>query len=267
MVVTMLIWGLISLLGVNLASASAPYKGSYIGRLSTLEHDVTGDVYAVNNITLFIEGFTYDGEAPDAFFFAGNKDEVPSTRGFIIPDEKGRKDVLGPYNRKNLVLKFPITKKGQRSLNDVQWFSVWCRKFAIDFGHVRIARDLVKPAPQVAVGLENNKPLVKASTVTILDTDTIKIDDFSFDPTVQDAIFVMGSGNARASGSQVPDERGSTQPLTKYNRDSLLLDIPRELRGQPIQYFGVWSPTKGMLSSVTFDPNALIPPSLNSLPK
>ncbi|XP_027222776.1 protein Skeletor, isoforms B/C [Penaeus vannamei] len=263
----MLRWTLLCVLGLGLASAAKEdkYKGQYIGRLSTLHHDVTGDVYAVDNITVYIEGFSYDGEAPDAFFFAGNQAATPSNRGFIIPDERGRTEVLGPYRNKNLVLKFPVTKKGQRSLNDVQWLSVWCRKFSIDFGHVKIPKNVAWPEPQVAAGLQSDRPVVRSSAVRITDTNTFRIDDFTFDGTVQDAIFVMGSGDAEASGVQVLDEKGTKHALKKYNKKTLLLTIPREVRGQPVQYFGVWSPSKGMLASVTFDPDAYIPPSVKSL--
>ncbi|XP_042225999.1 protein Skeletor, isoforms B/C-like [Homarus americanus] len=263
----MVSWVLLCVLGVGSVLGAEPYRGTYIGKLSTLEHDVTGKVYAVDNITVFVEGFTYDGEAPDAFFFAGNRTPQPTNRGFIIPDERGRNEVLGPYRNKNLVLRFPVTKKGQRSLNDVKWLSVWCRKFSIDFGHVVIPSTLSLPSPQSAEGLRSDKPVLTSPQVTILDTETFLVQDFTFDGTVQDAIFVMGSGNAQSSGSQVSDEKGSQEPLSKYSKKSLYLTIPREVRNQPIQYFGVWSPSKGMLSSVTFDPNALIPPSINSLPK
>ncbi|XP_063851626.1 protein Skeletor, isoforms B/C-like [Scylla paramamosain] len=241
------------------------YKGTYVGKLSTLEHKVSGDVYCVNNITIYIENFTYDGEAPDAFFFAGNRDETPSNRGFIIPDERSRKEVLGPYSGRNLVLKFPITKKGQRSFSDIKWISVWCRRFGIDFGHVKVLRDLVKPAPQVATGLRSDKPRLTSKSVSIPDTHTIELEDFTFDGTVADAIFVMGSGDKDSSGAQVPNERGSTQPLSKYSSRTLRLEIPDEFKGQPMQYFGVWSPTKGMLASVTFDPDVPVPPALSSL--
>ncbi|KAK3858638.1 hypothetical protein Pcinc_035196 [Petrolisthes cinctipes] len=275
----MLSWVLLTVLGVSAGVVGAastskgsgtpqgePYMGVYIGKLSTLEHQVTGHVYAVDNTTIYIKGFTYDGEAPDAFFFAGNRTPEPTSRGFIIPDERNRKQVLGPYRNRNLVLNFPITKKGQRSLSDVQWVSVWCRQFAIDFGHVKIPRDMVKPAPQIGEGLLSDKPRLRSSAVTVVDTNTIQLDDFTFDATVPDAIFVMGSGDAEASGSQVPDEKGTKEPLSKYNQRSIQLSIPREVRGEPIQYFGVWSPTKGMLASVTFEPNALLPPAISSLP-
>ncbi|KAK8389939.1 hypothetical protein O3P69_012864 [Scylla paramamosain] len=204
------------------------YKGTYVGKLSTLEHKVSGDVYCVNNITIYIENFTYDGEAPDAFFFAGNRDETPSNRGFIIPDERSR-------------------------------------RFGIDFGHVKVLRDLVKPAPQVATGLRSDKPRLTSKSVSIPDTHTIELEDFTFDGTVADAIFVMGSGDKDSSGAQVPNERGSTQPLSKYSSRTLRLEIPDEFKGQPMQYFGVWSPTKGMLASVTFDPDVPVPPALSSL--
>lgn len=259
-------WVVVFLLAVVAASvANGKYKGTYIGQFSTLHHAVGGHVYAIDNITMYIEGFNYDGEAPDAFFFAGNNTPEPSNRGFIIPNERGNTEVLGPYRNKNMVLKFPKTKKGQRSLNDVQWVSIWCRQFAIDFGNVKIPRDLKKPEPQVTAGLSSDSPVVRSSSVAIVDTNTFRIDDFTFDATVPDAKFVMGSGDVEASGTQVPDEKGTLNPLRKYSKKTIFLSIPAEVQGQPIQYLGVWSPTAGMMSSVTFDPKALVPPALKSL--
>ncbi|XP_068238888.1 protein Skeletor, isoforms B/C-like [Palaemon carinicauda] len=259
-------WKILCVLGIlAVSSTNALYKGTHIGKFSTLHHDVVGDVYAIDNITIYVEGFSYDGEAPDAYFFAGNRTPEPSNRGFIIPDERGRTEVLGPYRNRNLVLRFPKTKKGQRSLNDVQWVSVWCRRFAIDFGHVKVPSNLELPQAQRASGLESDNPQLRSSSVMIADIDTFVVEDFSFDGTVPDAIFVMGSGNADASGSQVPDEKGSLNPLRKYNKKTLTLPIPAEVVGQSIQYFGVWSPSKGMLASVTFNPNTLLPPSMKSL--
>lgn len=43
-----------------------------------------GDVYAVDESTLFIKGFAYDGTGPDAFFWVG-KTARPSPEGYIIP--------------------------------------------------------------------------------------------------------------------------------------------------------------------------------------
>ncbi|KAG0728187.1 Alpha-1D adrenergic receptor [Chionoecetes opilio] len=173
--------------------------------------------------------------------------------------------VLGPYPRRNLLLNFPITKRGQRSFSDVQWISVWCRRFAIDFGHVVIPHDLVKPAPQRVTGLSSDKPTLHSSAVTLKDTNTIELEDFTFDGTVTDAIFVIGGGDPTSSGIPVNNERGSSQPLTKYSGKTIKLEVPDEFKNNPIQYLGVWSPGKGMLASVTFDPKKPVPPALSTL--
>ena len=69
-------------------SPSLPYYGTLLGRLNTHHHDASGDVYAVDESTIFIKGFTYDGTGPDAYFWAGSTNR-PDPSGFIIPDEKG----------------------------------------------------------------------------------------------------------------------------------------------------------------------------------
>lgn len=43
-----------------------------------------GVVYAVDESTLFVKGFAYDGTAPDAFFWVGNTAR-PNPEGYIIP--------------------------------------------------------------------------------------------------------------------------------------------------------------------------------------
>lgn len=43
---------------------SGQYIGARIGALSRLQHEVQGEVYAVDSRTLHIKGFSYDGAAP-----------------------------------------------------------------------------------------------------------------------------------------------------------------------------------------------------------
>ena len=60
----------------------------YIGSLTAYQHDIAGQVFAIDERTLRIEGFTYDGEAPDAFIFAGiqgNRPESLDSAGIILP--------------------------------------------------------------------------------------------------------------------------------------------------------------------------------------
>ncbi|XP_076067531.1 protein Skeletor, isoforms B/C-like [Oratosquilla oratoria] len=259
-------WVLIFLCLGFARSEEEPYYGEFVGELSKLHHDVRGKVYAVDNLTIYLKDFYYDGEAPDAYFFAGNKESTPSSRGFIIPNEKFRNDVLGPYKNSNLILRFPVTRKGQRSFSDIQWISVWCKQFGIDFGHVKIPKNLKLPKKVKSEGLRSDVPFLTSSSVTLEDTATIRVSGFNYDGSVPDAIFVMGSGATNASGVQVPDETGSLAPLKIYKNKELLLSIPKEVRGLPVQYFGVWSPTLGVITSTTFPTDVHVPPALSSLP-
>ena len=65
------------------------YKGKYIGKLNAYHHQVSGDVYAVDEYTLLFTSFSYDGNGADTFFWAGASNR-PGPQGFIIPDEWGK---------------------------------------------------------------------------------------------------------------------------------------------------------------------------------
>ncbi|KAJ6637832.1 Protein Skeletor, isoforms D/E [Pseudolycoriella hygida] len=61
-----------------------PYYGRFIGPLKQFGHGIKGDLYAVDESTIFLKGFSYDGTGPDAFFWVG-KTPRPSPEGYIIP--------------------------------------------------------------------------------------------------------------------------------------------------------------------------------------
>lgn len=69
------------------------YKGLLIGTFNSYHHQVNGEVYAVDDYTLLIKNFVYDGNGKDTFFWAGGSNR-PGTQGFIVPNEKGRTNVL-----------------------------------------------------------------------------------------------------------------------------------------------------------------------------
>lgn len=60
------------------------YYGKLIGSLKNYAHGIKGDVYAVDDTTIFIKGFCYDGTGPDAYFWVGNS-SAPTPQGYIVP--------------------------------------------------------------------------------------------------------------------------------------------------------------------------------------
>ncbi len=75
------------------ACSSAKYLGQPVGSFQDRFHGVRGEVFAVDSRTLYVRGFAYDGQGPDAYFYAGSSGR-PSGSGFQIPNEKGSNEVL-----------------------------------------------------------------------------------------------------------------------------------------------------------------------------
>ncbi|RWS28866.1 protein Skeletor: isoforms D/E-like protein, partial [Leptotrombidium deliense] len=114
-----------------------PYFGTPLGKLKTNAHGVTGDVFIVDESTIFIKNFNYDGLGPDAYFWSGYTPK-PEQNGFIIPDEKGSTKPLSAYKNKNVVLRLP---EGN-TVRDIKWIAVWCRKAVVNFGDVSIPKNV-----------------------------------------------------------------------------------------------------------------------------
>ena len=74
------------------------------------------------------------------FAFAGN----------FVADENGSTEPLRNYKDKTLVIVLP----GDLTVFDVEWLSVWCVAFFVDFGHVSIPKNLNVPPSLRMLGVE-----------------------------------------------------------------------------------------------------------------
>ncbi|XP_012063395.1 PREDICTED: protein Skeletor, isoforms B/C [Atta cephalotes] len=240
---------------------SGAYYGKLIGKLSELQHGVSGEVYAVDARTLFIKDFTYDGEGPAAFFYAGNS-KGPGNNGFRVRDERGTTNLLKRYRKKDITLTLPDGK----TLNNIKWFSVWCDEFSVNFGDVRIPRGFDYPKPQKLKALSGIHG-VSSEPVVIVDAQTLLIPRFSYDGEAPDAKFWVGAGSTPSSqGIRVPDENGKEQPLRRYDRKTIVLTLPADLTVHQLGHFGVWCEAFAVDFGHVQIPHSLnIPPSLRML--
>ena len=60
-------------------------KDKFLGAFKNNAHGIAGDIYSKGDDQLVIDGFTYDGTGPDAFFWIGTQGKKPSTDGIILP--------------------------------------------------------------------------------------------------------------------------------------------------------------------------------------
>merc|ERR1711936_363491 len=68
--------------GKSIASSAAQGKRK-VGSFVNIWHGIAGEVFALDDQTILIEDFTYDGQGPDAFFLAGTSGR-PSENGQVV---------------------------------------------------------------------------------------------------------------------------------------------------------------------------------------
>ena len=114
-------------------------------------HAVSGTVFIVDDSTLLIKNFNYDGTAPDAFFYVGTSGS-PSESGTKLEYPEGQPNaILGAFNgQSDVTVKLPSSLRAQ----DLRWLSVWCRAFDVNFGEVTFPDRLKFPRPQKISGLD-----------------------------------------------------------------------------------------------------------------
>ncbi|XP_043677738.1 protein Skeletor, isoforms B/C isoform X1 [Vespula pensylvanica] len=228
-------------LGPHVGQAkNGPNYGREIGSFQEYAHGIKGIIYAADDSTIFIKGFSYDGRGPDAYFWVGNSTR-PSPDGYIVPypeDYKGRDPpVLKAFDNTDIVLRLPQGKR----LRDIKWLSVWCRRFTVDFGDIFIPLDLDIPKPRVLPEFSRLAHGLRSGNISILDSKTIYIPNLHYDGAGPDAYFWVGNGSEpHILGVKVPNEVGSLEPLRGYQGEDIEIVLPENLTAHDIDWLAVW---------------------------
>lgn len=105
-------------------------KIGYTGTFSTLAHNVSGTATVLDNCTLEINMFNFDGAAPNVKFYAGVSGNFSDSEAFGIGERiNGRS-----YVNETIILELPEGK----FVDDFDSLSVWCIEFSADFGNLRL---------------------------------------------------------------------------------------------------------------------------------
>ncbi|XP_063238063.1 LOW QUALITY PROTEIN: protein Skeletor, isoforms B/C-like [Bacillus rossius redtenbacheri] len=235
------------------------YRGKYLGKINSYHHQVSGDVYAVDEYTLLLVQFNYDGNAADAFFWAGAANR-PGPEGFIVPDEYGKTNVLARYFNKDFTLSLPDRKR----ITEIKWLAVYDLASQNTLGDLYIPEEFEPPIPQKISQLTTRSDHVSSDSVEILDAKTLRIVQFSYDGRGKDTYFWVGVGPQPSSkGSKVPDEYGYLDPIRSYSGEDVTLELPGQLTIFNIDWFSVFdAATKENYASVIIPDGLNVPPSL-----
>lgn len=101
----------------------------YVGRqasFSTEFHNVSGTLTVLDDCTLQVQNFNYDGQGPAVYLYAATDRQYDATDAFIMgPQLNGQ-----VYVNDTIRLTLPDGK----TLNDLNSISVWCAEVGISFG-------------------------------------------------------------------------------------------------------------------------------------
>lgn len=95
---------------------------------SNFAHDISGTLTVLDDRTLEISNFNYDGGGVTVFFYTGLDGDFRNGRE-IGPQLNGR-----PYNDETIILTLP----DDITLDDFNGISVWCVPFFADFGNAQL---------------------------------------------------------------------------------------------------------------------------------
>ncbi|CAB3232551.1 unnamed protein product [Arctia plantaginis] len=217
-----------------------PYYGRLIGRLTQYAHGIRGTVYAVDENTVYVRGFAYDGTGPDAYFWVGDTPQ-PSPEGILVPypEDYVTRDppILMSHSNSDILLKLP----GGKRLRDIKWLSVWCRRFTVNFGDVFIPPGLDPPRPRVLPEFKRLAHGLRSGNISVLDAKTFYIPNLHYDGAGPDAYFWVGNGSDPSPyGTKVPNEMGSLHPLRGYQGEDIEIQLPGKLTAYDIDWLAVW---------------------------
>jgi len=244
-------------------SGGDAYRGKYIGDLSTFHHQVSGSVYAVDRFTLLLKDFTYNGNGKDTFFMVGNTNQ-PGRKGDIVPNEYGRTNVLQRY----LNSEFTLTLPNGKQVDQIKWFAVYDLTEYEAYGALYVPDGFEPPWKQVLSHLEGKSNGVEADQVEVLDSKTLMLKEFYYDGKGGKGIhFYVGRGPQPSSkGTVVPNELGYMEPLRKYHKEDIKLQLPGTTTIKDVRWISVYDiDYQKDLGHVIIPDGINVPPSLSTV--
>uniref|UniRef100_T1J334 DOMON domain-containing protein n=1 Tax=Strigamia maritima TaxID=126957 RepID=T1J334_STRMM len=238
------------------------YYGRSIGRLRTFAHGVQGEAFAVDESSILLKGFSYDGQG-DLNLQSIDLNLQFEDLNLQFVDLNLQEDPLRAYKSEDLVIKLPAGRR----IKDIKWLCVWDRQFTMNYGDVYVPGDFEPPRPQLLPEFSRLSHGVRSGNITLVDSKTIFVPQFFYDGTAQETYFIVGVGSQPSSqGTRIPDEKGSTQPLQAYTGRDLTIKLPAEISISSIHWLAVFSFAANQnFGHVYFPIGINIPPNLQGI--
>merc|ERR1719315_804688 len=128
----------------SISTISAKNEITYVGDFEGFWYKVGGQVYLLDDQTIFIVDFSYSGGGPAAYFWVGTQGSpghtVESTTAFLAYPFHGRhfqySEYPGPSIPRVENMNITLTLPPHVTTSMVRWLSVWCKPFRANFGQI-----------------------------------------------------------------------------------------------------------------------------------
>ncbi|KGJ97630.1 DM13 domain-containing protein [Colwellia psychrerythraea] len=107
-------------------------KIGHSGFFNTFHHNVSGKATIIDDCTIEITQFSYDGGGPDVYFYGAIDHQYAESAAFAIGQQINGQS----YDNASITLKLPQNK----SLDDLNGLSVWCVDFSANFGQMEFTQ-------------------------------------------------------------------------------------------------------------------------------
>ncbi|MAW59861.1 MAG: hypothetical protein CMJ94_03375 [Planctomycetes bacterium] len=224
------------------ASTAQTDRSGWQAELSMLAHDVRGVVTVVDDDTIRLDNFSYDGLGIEVRVTLATGDSNAAFQNGLAVGP----DLVGTvFNNDSLVLDLPAGE----TTRDYRAVSIWCVAAGANFGsglfeHPRAGwqADLSTLAHQVD------------GIATIVDHNTVRIDDFDYDGLGIEVYVILAEEDTNASIAQGLRISGDLLGMP-YSGDTVTYDLPAGETVNDYHAISVWCEAAGAnFGSGTFAP-------------
>lgn len=117
-------------------------KHIQLQEFSRLAHGLrSAPILVLDKKTFYVPNLHYDGKGPDAHFWVGKGSSGPDPKGIKVANERGSFDNLNAYSGQSI----NVTLPEGTTVDDIDYFGIWCIQYKHNFGYVDIPKNLDVP--------------------------------------------------------------------------------------------------------------------------
>nr|XP_037274844.1 protein Skeletor, isoforms B/C-like [Rhipicephalus microplus] len=231
---------------------SAAYYGKALGPVIMKAHGFSGDVYAASENSIVIRNLNYDGNGPAAYFWGGFNSDLDNN-GEQLPDENGSMNVLKGYQNAEVHLRLP------KKITDYKSIGIYCKKFAADFGNVKIPAGYELPREESLGRLNPRQHNTMASEVILKDSATVMLRQFDYMGNCPGSAYFVAAPTPNPQPEQLTRltcDDGKMSKLERYDKKDVTAMLPTGRHWNEYRWFSVYCmDTKQSYADLSIDPS------------